>query len=54
MWEEDSVFDDEDKLFDREVIPENQNLKIVSALDLFTRDTRSSTGRYIPKIRVLT
>jgi hypothetical protein len=33
-WERDSVFDekDVDKLFNRDVIPENQDLKFVSAL----------------------
>jgi hypothetical protein len=41
-WERDSVFNDEDKLFDREVIPENQNLKFVSVLGLgfYLRETR--------------
>jgi hypothetical protein len=33
-WEGDSVFNDEDKLFEREGIPENQYLKLVSALGL--------------------
>ena len=43
-WERDSVFDekDEDKLFDREVIPDNQNLKFVSTEGSYLQETRGA------------